>query len=340
MLQVSLMDIACPTQRLCYAVGSGKGGPNGFGGATILVTADGGRSWHPQSNPLSRRWNAVPQTIACATAQICYVAGSAATILATVDGGRTWRSQRNPLSGTYRIIYGIACSSITTCYAVGDRTRILATSNGGRTWHDQPSPLKADAYPRDVACPGAAICYIVGGGYDMSGQTHSTIIATMNGGRSWRHQRSGTTNALWSIACPTISVCYAVGAAGTMLFTGNGGKAWTLQNSPPTALDFLSDIACPSTKICYAVGGVRHAFYRTRYVILATKSGGATWTFQKAPLGRTTNYTYQYGIACPATSTCYVVGGPRLVATTDGGRTWHRLSVRRKEGQCGGTPAV
>jgi photosystem II stability/assembly factor-like uncharacterized protein len=223
---------------------------------------------------------------------------------------------------------------------VGDHTRILATSNGGRTWHDQPSPLRANSYPSDVACPGAAICYIVGGGIDMSGQTHSTIIATTNGGRSWHSQRSGTTNAFYSIACPTVSVCYAAGAAGTILFTGNGGKTWTPQNSPLSALDFVSDTACPNTKICYAVGAVRHDLSRTRYVILATKNGGAIWSFQKAPLGQTINFTYPYGIACPGTNICYVVGGTRLVATTDGGRTWRRLSPRTVQGERYGAPTV
>jgi photosystem II stability/assembly factor-like uncharacterized protein len=159
----------------------------------------------------------------------------------------------------------------------------------------------------------------------MSGHSHSTIIATTNGGYSWRLQRSGSTNALWSIACPANSVCYAAGDAGTIVFTRNGGKAWTLQISPLSSLDFLSGIACRSTNICYAVGGVRPDLYRTRYVILATRNGGALWSFEKAPLGKTTNYTAPYGIACPATNTCFVVGGTRIVVTTDGGKTWRRL---------------
>jgi photosystem II stability/assembly factor-like uncharacterized protein len=272
----------------------------------------------------------VPERIICPAVRVCYAVGSAASILNTVDGGRTWRSQRNPLSGTYRIIYGIACPNAKNCHAVGDHTRILATTNGGGSWHDQRSPLRANAYPRDLACASMTKCYIVGGGFDMSGQTHSTMTATINGGRSWRQERVPTVNALWSIACPSLTVCYAVGAAGTILFSSHGGHTWTRQHSPLTELDYLSDIVCPSATTCFAVGGVRHDLARTRYVILATENGGAAWNFQKASLGASTNYTIPYGLDCPTMNECYVVGGMRLVATTNGGKTWRRLPVRTR----------
>jgi photosystem II stability/assembly factor-like uncharacterized protein len=154
------------------------------------------------------------------------------------------------------------------------------------------------------------------------------MAVTTNGGRSWRQERVPTVNALWSIACPSLTVCYAAGAAGTILFTSNGGHTWTRQHSPLTELDYLSHIVCPSATICFALGGMKHDLARTRYVVLTTKNGGAAWKIQKASLGGSTNYTIPFGIDCPTSNTCYVVGGTRLVTTSDGGQIWHVMAVR------------
>ena len=69
---------------------------------------------------------------------------------------------------------------------------------------------------------------------------------------SWATQTSGTTNALNGLRCASPSVCWAVGASGTIRATTNGGTSWSGQTSGSTAS--LTGVACPSTSVCWTVG--------------------------------------------------------------------------------------
>jgi len=96
-----------------------------------------------------------------------------------------------------------------------------------------------------IACPRGRVCYAAGAG--------GTIVATTDGGRTWRRQATGTANALYSIACPGAGTCYAVGDVGTIVATTNGGRGWAMQASPSS--DRWTGIACPNRTICYIAGG-------------------------------------------------------------------------------------
>src|SRR5437764_1455925 len=74
---------------------------------------------------------------------------------------------------------------------------------------------------------------------------------------TWTSQSSGTGQNLNGIACPSTSICFAVGAKptsgnGTILFTDDGGSSWTSQNS--NVAQNLNSIACLSTTTCFTVG--------------------------------------------------------------------------------------
>jgi photosystem II stability/assembly factor-like uncharacterized protein len=147
-----------------------------------------------------------------------------------------------------------------------------------------------------------------------------TILATANGGKTWRAQANplrGSTKPLYQIACVNPGYCYAVARPDTILYTHNGGATWTshtlsvgvsgsnltdqgcLAQYPPDmrgryALCRLGlvDVTCISARVCYAVSNTPQAYSATPVKPHArpssmwlTTDGGAKWTRQSIPVG-------------------------------------------------------
>src|SRR5437868_10660371 len=55
-------------------------------------------------------------------------------------------------------------------------------------------------------------------------------------------QPSATPDALFGVACPRPSTCFAVGWDGMIVRTTNGGSTWRRQ---PSDILFLNGVACP-----------------------------------------------------------------------------------------------
>jgi outer membrane protein assembly factor BamB len=137
------------------------------------------------------------------------------------------------------------------------------------------------------------------------------------------------TQALFGVACPTATNCFATGDGGVVLATTDGGGTWSPQSAPTASR--LTSIACPNASTCYAVG--------EGGTTVATTDGGGTWNIQ-LPYG---TLNWLYGIVCPTSSTCLSVGhgdspsDAGMLATTDGGSTWVRQDLAGwDEGALGG----
>jgi photosystem II stability/assembly factor-like uncharacterized protein len=52
------------------------------------------------------------------------------------------------------------------------------------------------------------------------------ILKTEDGGRTWSHQQSGTTEDLLGVDALDGFTAYAVGEANTILRTDDGGRSW------------------------------------------------------------------------------------------------------------------
>lgn len=110
------------------------------------------------------------------------------------------------------------------------------------------------------------------------------------------------------MACPSSSVCYAVGTNGKIVATTNGGSTWTGQTSGVTQT--LNGIACSSTTTCIIVGNAG--------TVLGTTNGGSTWTAQTSGTTQALD-----SVACASASVCYAVGeSGTILVTTNGGSTW------------------
>jgi len=123
----------------------------------------------------------------------------------------------------------------------------------------------------------------------------------------WAPQTSGTTQPLYGVWFADESAGWAVGSAGTILHTVDGGTAWKAQASKTT--QSLNAVAFTGAA-GWAVGNGG--------TILHTTNGGGTWTAQKS--GTTQSL---HGVACASATTGWAVGGRGTVLRTrDGGKTW------------------
>ena len=170
---------------------------------------------------------------------------------------------------------------------------------------------------------------------------------------------SGTRQPVYDVACLSALRCEAVGAAGTILATTDGGRKWRAQANPLSgSATPLYAIACVAPSSCYVIARPD--------TILITHDGGATWIRHVLPVGVSgTTLTDQaclpiyatisgrpsecrlglLDIACVSASTCYAVSttpraydinplpkGPHAAPssiwlTRDGGARWTRQSI-------------
>ncbi len=309
-------SVSCPSLTECFAVG----------GDDILATTDGGTSWTlaytaaPSSSGLL--WS-----ISCPSTSDCVAVGHVdyqGLTLSTADGGSTWTS----LLGPYQVqgLNGVSCSSTSECTSVGNGV-ILATSDAGTTWVRQPGPAGVNRL-NDIACPSSSECVAVGGpddSLDVGGG--GTVLASTDGGTVWQGESLPPgVGTLFGIACPSISVCYAVGDneddTSFILATTDGGATWTSEVVPAGVIA-LNSIACPSTSACMAAGDDLSdgGGYYSDGVILSTTDGGNSWSSTAE-----TGVENLDSVACITLTECFVGGASStrsaIFSTTDGGSTW------------------
>jgi len=137
----------------------------------------------------------------------------------------------------------------------------------------------------------------------------------------WFAQSSGTAVFLTDV-CPSDSThAWAVGEAGTILATTNGGATWSAQDSDSS--EVLWGVDFSDATHGWAVG--------SNGTILATTNGGAKWSKQNAGSSATIE-----GIAFSDAARGWAVGGfwppadppasSVILATTNGGATWSAQS--------------
>ena len=130
-------------------------------------------------------------------------------------------------------------------------------------------------------------------------------ITSQNG---WVVQSSGTVQNLYSASFINSSVGVAVGNAGTILRTSNGGTNWIAQNSGTPNHLFGAFLLNSSTG--WVSGDVG--------VILKTTNSGASWTLQNS-----TSVYQLHQLQFLNTTTGYCAGWyGTILKTTDGGTTW------------------
>jgi photosystem II stability/assembly factor-like uncharacterized protein len=127
-------------------------------------------------------------------------------------------------------------------------------------------------------------------------------------GEGWTPQPSGTSKTLHGVSFPDPNNGWAVGAAGLILRTQDGGATWSAQ--PSGTASSLTRVQFLSSGIGWAVGA--------NGTILFTASGGSSWTAQASGTSATLR-----GLSFVNTAEGWAVGDHgTILHTTDSGTTW------------------
>jgi len=280
-----LSDIACPSPRICVAVGQSSGVGGGTG--SVLSTQDAGTTWTPQT---------IPAGISDVTSVDCRIGGRC-TASAVLSGRVTALSAPTPNSSwvaggpfpsTVSAVTGLSCTDSSHCWASGTSpvdtahmSGVVAfTADGGTTWALQSVP-NAIGVLSDISCTAASDSGASGSGGSAIERVPCTAV--------------GTT---------ATSVVSARTGQGVVLTTSNGGSAWT--SVPVTATSAaLHSVTCDAGP-CVAAGTTVASSAQAGIVILARAAGTSPATWRKAAV--TTVAFPLTGVACRSLSSCVVVG--------------------------------
>jgi Photosynthesis system II assembly factor YCF48 len=309
-----LYDVACLSALRCEAVGRA---------GTIVFTADGGRIWRQQANPLRGSSTTLYQ-ITCIAPSSCYVIARPDTILVTHNSGATWSRHVlpvgtdvtdqaclsfSPIAGQYSAcrlgLLDISCVSASVCYAVAaaplaydvnplPKTHAASASSwltrdGGAKWTRQ-------SIPAGVACN--ADCQSGLYGYPLEWVTCVSSGACRAGG-------------LQFLSCGHCGFAYAV------LATRGPGRAWSCVQSSAMCTGLAPDVAtCPTSTRCYGVQSTE-PFNEGDNTVFRSTDGGNGWT----QVGPTWTRSVLNDITCPDTLTCYLAGTHGSIARITNGTT-------------------
>jgi photosystem II stability/assembly factor-like uncharacterized protein len=275
--------IACSSTSVCVAAGYGVAASGATSSAAVVLrTTNNAKRW-VVAEALSTGITEL-NAIACRSASVCEAGGDSASAVRTTDGGTRWVSEA--LAAGVTGVETVACPSTLVCEAV-DGDLAFRTTDGGKTWVSETLP-SGSGQAEAIACPSTSACEAVG---ETSTAVAVTLFAcpstsacpvldasskgpgavalrTTDGGRRWVSKTLPSTSGklLNGVACPTTSICEAIGwtpgsevtnaSSGSTVVvfrTTDEGASWRSQTVPPGLLA-LSSIACPSPSSCDAVG--------------------------------------------------------------------------------------
>lgn len=290
----------------------------GDSGTILRATKDTGWSaWSPVTNGfIHYLW-----AVTLADSDRGWAVGEGGLILFTSDGGEIWTSQTSSVNKTLTDVVFI---SATTGFVVGSNGTILTTGDGGENWAVDTSATWHDLF---------GVCYA--GQSDAWAVGNLTLLHSTNGGSSWSSAPSGTARYtdLSDITFVNEDIGWAVGYAGAILKTADGGDTWEYQKRDKifnVSEEWFSDVMFVDSLRGWCVGHT--GVFPYNGLLLHTSDGGRNWSVQDVD---TTQVTQRlYGITFVDTTTGWAVGGNWqgnvggvVFKTTDGGLTWDSLSI-------------
>ncbi|HEX8558565.1 MAG TPA: YCF48-related protein [Pyrinomonadaceae bacterium] len=214
----------------------------------LLKTADGGATWTRVEVTKGADANLRLTGVRFAGAAHGWAYGEMGALFATRDGGATWTRQSAP---TRHLLLGANFLDERTGWLAGGGLTILKTADGGESWRaglvlmpaegretrasgpgiqgrgeaarrepqgEAPPPPKSSRRLNAVWFADARRGWAVG--------AEGVVVATEDGGASWRPQASGVGDDLFDVKFFDAREGWAVGAGGAMLHTTDGGRTW------------------------------------------------------------------------------------------------------------------
>ncbi len=239
--------------------------------------------------------------------------------------------------GSRRVVGGLA-AALVALVLVG------AGSLGGRAaalgpWHLLNAPRAAGRIYGQPACPSVSLCAVI-----VNDRGHAGVMVSTTEGRSWRASAlAGSPSGLEALACPSTTLCLAVGYRGSLLArsalvierSSDGGASFAPVALPASLTssgrgDQLEALSCASATTCVAAGQATQsgsppgctpptctatqAYVTYGLVVLATSDGGVTWTAVSTSGG----FEQAYTATCASGGPCQMVGIGLTACTPNG----------------------
>ena len=218
----------------------------------------------------------------------------------------------------------VACTSATSCITVGTTSSWggVATFNG--TTYGTVQTVTSANQLQGVACPTSTDCIAVG--YQDNGSGSAGVVVPIVNGTAGAPQVLSGTASLYGISCPSATLCVASGTIGyyagvVPLAVSASTSSMTITAGTPVGdtgqINFQA-ISCPSTTVCDAAGGTNSGTGVGTFVPM-TVSGGSTPAVTLGTPQNVSGTPELFGIACPSTTECLVMGvSGQLAVVTNG----------------------
>ena len=333
--------VTCTSRSWCVAVGQVT---DSAGRGFALAEHWDGSEWSVATTPLpnqarpDRFW-----AVACGSPTKCLAVGE----YTFVDGfvrafaeswdGKSWTAEppTTPADASTSSLRGVACPTTAGCMAVGESDvsgkvpgttsarRSMVEQWDGSTWAVIASP---DATDRDelsaVSCPSADRCTAVG-------TSNGTVAKAVEwNGVMWSVEPAPPGGQpprlvrLWSVSCPTIEICDAVGATApgripAPMALAERAHQWRTAALPPpdgAESDSLAAVSCTSARFCEAVGSrwsstpLPGGIAGGQHNPLAQGWDGHRWQLQQVPAPSGAATVDLYGVSCATSTDCMAVG--------------------------------
>ena len=208
----------------------------------LLKTTDGGGSWERVEVTRGADVDLKLAGLRFADRERGWVYGELGALFSTSDGGATWARQRVP---TRHLLLGASFLDAQTGWLSGGGMTVLKTADGGATWRTGtvflPAGGQSGQRPQESlrveSGQSESETRQVGGrrlnavwfasherGWAVGGE--GVILATADGGRTWRPQASGVGEDLHDVRFFDEAEGWAVGRGGVLLHTRDGGRTW------------------------------------------------------------------------------------------------------------------
>lgn len=239
------------------------------GDGAFLSTSDGGKTWKIEPKFTNDAIEQIYFTdekngwLLCQTNQFSRGAGSSSYLLKTDDGGAHW--QRADFDAGRARITKIFFAKNGFAMATGEAGALLSLADDGKKWKRTVSPTRhllldgkfTDDFHGTIVGAGASVLFTEDAGASWNAATvqgaakpklnevffvnrqsgwtvgsEGKIYQTINGGKAWYEQNSGTTENLNDIFFLNTAEGWAVGDGGTILYSTTAGNVWTTVASP------------------------------------------------------------------------------------------------------------
>lgn len=189
--------------------------------ATILRTEDGGATWKRQLlDPSDPEIDTVLNAVAFVSPQEGWLVGEFGTVAHTTNGGAEWTLQD---SGCDRALFGVAFRNPKEGVAVGSAGAVVRTSDGGESWQ-MVLGGEPEEGEKPVKLPNLLTVHYAGDRLWACGLYGMCVTETPKGLVPTR-----PASYLW-LAGLTFGdgLGFAVGRAGTIMKTTDGGATWAV----------------------------------------------------------------------------------------------------------------